>query len=169
MEKNLVINQIKSTMQLISSIDQDDDLYLPNLLNCLLSLVVLPVEDLKKKPREKIFGSSFKEFQKKTGIDPLLFNPIKCVNKGRIEYNRRTPQKFVEKLRNGIAHQNISIKEFEGNQYIIIYNKFNKIKDFEIKITPRQLKRLAVFIGNSYLKSNWGMRYANRKSNKEVF
>lgn len=155
MDNNLIRKQIKETKEIMLQADTSDKLYLPLLINSLLSLVVLPIEELKRKPREKVFGSSFIEFQKTTGVVPILFKPIKDILGGEIFYSNRTPQKFVEKLRNGIAHQCIEIKEFEGTNYIIIYNIFKKgkmaIKDFEIKLSSNELKKLALFISNCYL------------------
>lgn len=158
MDNNLIRKQIKETKEIILQADTSDKLYLPLLINSLLSLVVLPIEELKRKPREKIFGSRFIEFQKATGVVPIIFKPIKDVKNRKIIYSNRTPQRFVEKMRNGVAHQCIDIESFENNVYIIIYNVFRKnkyrIKDFEIKLTASELKKLSLYIANCYLKKS---------------
>ena len=158
MEEKLIRKQIKETKDMIVKTSVNNEFYLTLLINSLLSLIVLPIEELKRKPREKVFGSSFIEFQKNTGVTPIIFKPIKEIENNTVVYHKRTPQKFVEKLRNGIAHQCIEIKEADTFYYVIIYNfyivKKKRIRDFEIKLSPVELKKLALFIANCYLKVN---------------
>ena len=86
MDENLIRKQIKETKEIIHRTDASDKLYLSLLINSLLSLVVLPMEELKRKLREKIFGSGFIDFQKVTGVVPIIFKPVKEVTNGKIIY-----------------------------------------------------------------------------------
>ena len=155
MKENEIIRRIKETKKILDNVSPNDEKYVTILLNSLLSLVVLPTESLKKKPCEKIYGTNMVEFYKATGITPVLFNPIKSYQDGETIKSRRTPQVFVTKLRNGIAHQCIEIDSFDNTTYVRIYNviKLNKNKkiDFDIRITTTELKKLALYIANCYL------------------
>ena len=62
-----------------------------------------------------------------TGVVPIIFKPIKDVKNGKIIYSNRTPQRFVEKMRNGVVRQCIEIESIENKANIIIYNVFRKI------------------------------------------
>lgn len=155
MNGNLTIKRIKETKTVLEEANTNDEKYLTILLNSLLSLVILPTEELKRKPRQKVFGSNMSTFLKSTGVVPIKFDPIKDYKDKKVVHYNRTPQKFVEKLRNGIAHQCIKINEFEGKSYIVIYNVFDRNKykaiDFETKLSVVELKKLALYIANCYL------------------
>jgi hypothetical protein len=62
---------------------------------------------------------------------------------------------FVNKLRNGIAHQNIEgINEDEVWIGLKLWNTNNDLIDFEIIFTIEELKKLALKIADDYLKSS---------------
>ena len=160
MEPNFTIKRIKQTKDLLNNLNPNSDEYLTMLLNSLLSLIILPVEEIKRKPREKTFNIRINDFYKIIGVTPIKFDPIKSVDKnGNIIKRNRTTNNFVIKLRNAIAHQNIKVNEIEGKTYITLFNIFKSnnlkrgIRDFEIKLSLVELRRLSLFIAESYLKN----------------
>lgn len=163
------IKQIEETKKLI----EKSTISTTELINSLLSLIILPYEKMKNE-KGKIFRGEYKELAKKIGICPTVFSPIKrCIN-GKIEDANKTIYSFVNKLRNGIAHQNLQINVDENKQVQFeIWNcyscseckkcklrkceeknytyKDGKVIDFKIKVTANELKKLALYIANSYL------------------
>ena len=91
-------------------------------------------------------------------------------------YSYKTIYSYINKFRNGIAHQNLNVFVNEDKVvYITIYNKHTNIKcqkckikkcvekglqynksgivDFKITVTVSQLQKLALYIADSYLKA----------------
>lgn len=175
-EQAFYLAEIKTTQQILIDL-KDMGEYSPTLLlNSLLTMVVLPYEKAKNKDKEKIFKLKFKDFETRMGISPTLFQPIKNCENCNVTYNNKTTGIFINKMRNGIAHQNISVSICGDRDFrITIKNKYqsrncNKcqnpickdkglkrenggIVDFEITLTVEQLRRLADYIANSYSKA----------------
>lgn len=171
------ISQIKTTKKIIEQFSNNDEFSPAMLINSLLSLVVLPFEKAKKKDGNKIFPGSYKDLEKKLGFNPEIFQPIKsCKNQGKIDYSNKNIYVYINKFRNGIAHQNLSISVSDERQvYISIWNKFESqsckkckyktcmekglklenggVVDFKIKVTVTQLQKLSLYIADSYLKA----------------
>lgn len=168
------IKQIKATIRLIENDEGNNDDKIALLLNSLLSLVVLPYEKAKKKNKKRIFAGSFNEkVVKGIGIIPLVFSPIKKCNKYSPQFSKKEITTFINKLRNGIAHQNITIHYVEDELHFLIANEFscsecksckekmcakhgvkkqkNKVQDFAIDVTAKQLRKTALYIARSYL------------------
>lgn len=170
MKDNEVLRRIRETKQILFEFDETDDRYFTILLNSLLSLIVLPTEKLKRRPMEKVFGASFAVFQNVTGIVPKVFNPIKKFDKAKGDFVRgnNTPQWFVNKLRNGIAHQHIEFIDTDADTKIRIFNVFpteeakKREIDFDIVLSAPELKSLALFIADCYLRT--GQTGAREKS-----
>lgn len=178
--KNFYIEQIKITKKIITTFCNNKEFSPAMLLNSLLSLVILPYEDAKKRDRSRIFDGKLQEIEKDLGITPVFFLPVKSCG-DKIEYNKRTVKLFVNKFRNGIAHQNLEIAVGENREVLItIYNKYScqacrkcsqrictekgltyqsgGVIDFKITVSVTQLQRLALYIANSYLKAIEGGR-----------
>lgn len=170
------ITQIKTTIAIIEKFSKTDEFSPTMLINSLLSLVVLPFESAKRRNREKIFPGEFKELSKKLGFSPVVFNPIKSCDEINPKYANRTIYAYINKFRNGIAHQNLSVAVAEDKSvHITIYNRYENPKckrckskkcaekglqyssggivDFKITVTVNQLQKLALYIANSYLKA----------------
>ena len=102
--------------------------------------------------------------------------PIKNCVDGDVSFNNKTIYAFVNKFRNGIAHQNLEISVDEQRHVnIIITNKFscknrnkckekrclekgvekhgNSIIDFRISVTVNELQKVALYIADAYLKA----------------
>lgn len=170
------IEQIKTTKEIIKRFSNTEEFSPTMLINSLLSLVILPFEKAKKTTRERIFPGTYKELERKLGFNPIIFQPIKSCNGREILYYNKTIYAYINKFRNGIAHQNLKVNVDENRIiFITIYNKFknvncNKCKvkqcknkglsysqsgiiDFKITVTVNQLQKLALYIADSYLKA----------------
>ena len=174
-EQAFYLAEIKTTQQIMEDLGKNN-IYMPTLLiNSLLSMIVLPYEKARNKGSGRLFSGKFSVFEHSMGITPTLFQPIKTCKNCQIEYNYKTTSIFINKLRNGIAHQNIAVSPIEDKDFnITIKNKYKKkecnkckepnckgkgvkrenggIIDFEITVTVKQLKKLANYISNEYLK-----------------
>lgn len=174
-EQAFYLAEIKTTQQILEDLGKNN-IYMPTLLiNSLLSMIVLPHEKAKMKNHEKIFGLPFSTFEKQMGITPILFVPIKCCDNEKVSFTYKTTHTFINKLRNGIAHQNIAVSIVNDKDFnITIKNKFqcrhcDKCKnpvckekgaklvkgggviDFEITVNVAQLTRLANYFANAYM------------------
>lgn len=162
--------RIRETREILEECNIDDHKYFTVLLNSLLSLVVLPIEQIKRQKGKQVFNGRYTEFLKTVSITPIVFSPIKKLNEdGTVENEKRLISCFVRKLRNSVAHQNIEFIDGEEETYIRFYNvasnnskaikkysgnckiEHSKLIDFEIKINAIQLKKLAIYIANKYL------------------
>lgn len=173
-EQAFYLAEIKTTQQILADYGLKGT-YMPTMLiNSLLSMIVLPHEKAKSNNPDRIFSGRYSVFENQMDITPKIFSPIKSCENGKVLYNNRVTSVFINKLRNGIAHQNISVSIVDDYDFeITIKNKYqnrncNKCKnntckekglrkenggviDFEIKVNVSQLKRLAEYIANSYI------------------
>lgn len=175
-QRPFFIKQIETTKKIIKKFSNTDEFSPTMLINSLLSLVVLPFECAKKTDGNKIFPGHFADLVKKLGISPQIFVPRKSCVDGNVSYNNKTIYAFVNKFRNGIAHQNLEVSVDEQRRVnIIITNKFsckncnkckekrcleksvekhgNSIIDFRIKVTVSELQKVALYIADAYLKA----------------
>lgn len=175
-QQRFFIAQIETTKEIIKKFSNTDEFSPTMLINSLLSLVVLPFECAKKTDGNKIFPGRFADLVKKLGITPQIFVPIKSCVDGNVAYNNKTIYAFVNKFRNGIAHQNLKVSVDEQRRvYIFITNKFsckncnkckekrclekgvekhgNSIIDFRISVTVSELQKVALYIADAYLKA----------------
>ena len=124
---------------------------------------------------QKIFPGKYSDLEKKLGFSPLIFQPIKSCNSKKTVYYYKTIYAYINKFRNGIAHQNLSVSVDENKEIrITIFNVYNKncknckskncinkglnyspkgIVDFKITVTVKQLQKIALYIADSYLKA----------------
>lgn len=169
------ISQIKTTKEIINTFSATKEFSPTMLINSLLSLVVLPFEQAKKTNGKKIFPGKYSDLEKKLGFSPLIFQPIKSCNSKKTVYYYKTIYAYINKFRNGIAHQNLSVSVDENKEIrITIFNVYNKncqnckskncinkglsyspkgIVDFKITVTVKQLQKIALYIADSYLKA----------------
>lgn len=175
-QQQFFISQIETTKKIIKTFSDTDEFSPTMLINSLLSLVVLPFECAKKTDGNKIFPGRFKDLVQKIGITPQIFVPIKHCVDGDVSYSNKTIYSFINKFRNGIAHQNLEVCVDEHRHIkIIITNKFScknckkcdskkclekgvkilrkSVIDFQISVTVEELQRLALYIADAYLKA----------------
>lgn len=173
-EQAFYLAEIKTTQQILEDLGKNN-IYMPTLLiNSLLSMIVLPYEKAKTKGSGKVFSDKFSVFEHNIGIKPTLFQPIKTCKNCKIECNKKVTSIFINRLRNGIAHQNITVSPVGDRDFsITIKNKYKNtncnncknptckskelkrenggVIDFEITLTVEQLMKLAEYIANKYL------------------
>ncbi len=148
------IEFIKRTTSVIEEYDGKFNVTL--LVNCLLGLLILPHEYYNKKNYSFLEEDIEKIPEIKNIIVPekLTFNPTKKKN-GEIVPDRKSLKILLNKIRNGIAHQNIeAINQDDNWSGVSIWNcyplKSNNI-DMKIELTSRELKDFALFISNKYI------------------
>ena len=156
---DLDINFVKRTQRIIK--DYEGDLEYSLLINCMLGLILLPVEVNKQKQLSflqhnindiDIIQSIFSKDKKH------IFNPTKYNKKSKVYENvPKSLLTFIIHLRNSFAHfSNARANNQEGEwisvrlKDINIYNKDNV--ELEITIEKDDLKILAMFLSNEYIK-----------------
>lgn len=178
-EQAFYLSEIRTTQQIMVDLGKNG-IYMPTLLiNSLLSLIILPYEKAKARDNNRVFSGKFSTFENQMGISPIIFQPIKSCDGSNVKYNNKTTNTFINKIRNGIAHQNISVSISDNRNFsITIKNKYrnkecNKclkkecmskgikkenggVIDFEITVSLEQLKKLADYVANAYLNAIGG-------------
>ena len=171
------IRQIKTTKKIIETFTNTNEFSPTMLINSLLSLVILPFERAKKNNGKRIFGGKYQqEIVEKLGISPDIFEPIKSCDGEKPAFRNKSIYSFVNKFRNGIAHQNLDVHvNADRVIHITIYNKYycnqcktckkksckekkisysnNGVIDFQITVTVKELQKLALYIADSYLEA----------------
>ncbi len=138
------------------------------LLNCLLGLIVTVSENENQKL--KVFKGKIDDdflalvpdkigFVEEIQVNNSFDLTDKCVTKlnARVGHKNDLKRKdkfwLLNKIRNGIAHQNIEgVNEEKKWVGVRLWNKPNaKMKDFEIVFTIEELRKLATELSNKYL------------------
>ncbi len=150
--KNFDIEFVERTKRLLE--DYDGSLDFSNLLNCTLGLIILPFE---KGQGGSIFGTTdLTTIQTQIGFNLHKFNPIKSKNKNTTQYHTADLDKFLRKLRHGLAHQHIKPINKSGKWVgVKIWNEWMdpppKEVDLEVDFTKEQFRKFAIFIAELYL------------------
>jgi hypothetical protein len=124
---------------------------LTNAINCMLGLIILPNEMLKRSQSPK-WGLPIAEIQELNFLRIRQFKPIRGKRNGVTEYFPKTLKVFLKKVRNGLAHQNI--KPINMNGFftgIEIKNYHRNIVDLEVEFSRQELEQFALFIAGEYL------------------
>ncbi len=166
--KNYKIDFIKRTKEILEGnyqYFQNKDREVTFLLNCLLGLIIAISENEKKKRtvfKENIDDSFIEFIPDKIGfLDSQKFDKD-LTNKNLTELNLKIGHRndlkgknklwFINKLRNGIAHQNIEEVNKNGVWTgVRLWNLNNSRKDFEIVFTIEELKKIAIKLSDMYL------------------
>ena len=167
--KNYKIDIVTRTKELLEdnfSDFQNKDKEVTFLLNCLLGLIV-NVSENEKISNLTITGNIDKDFlsnipdkigfiikgQHKQDLTNTDLTDIQTKVGHKTELISCKKLWFVNKLRNGIAHQNIEgINDNDIWVGLRLWNTYNDVKDFEIIFTIDELKKLALKIADEYLK-----------------
>lgn len=144
---------------------QEKDREVTFLMNCLLGIIVSISEN--RKMSNSIFSNKIDVkflalipekigfITSYTNINKLMNVNLKQRSVGighKHELKTKTKIWFINKIRNAIAHQNISAVNKDGNWVgVILHNKYNNIVDFEIEFSVKQLKRFTKELGKEYL------------------
>ena len=174
-QQEFFISQIEATKRIVKTFSNTDEFSPAMLINSLLSLVILPFECAKKRNKERVFPGKYVDLIKKLSVTPSVFVPIKSCSGEKTEYGNKTIYVFVNKFRNGIAHQNLTVDIDEQRHiHITVVNKFscnnckkckkkcceekglkkqgNSVVDFKIRVTVEELQKIALYIADAYLK-----------------
>lgn len=124
--REFYINQIKTTEKIVKQFSNTSEFSPTMLLNSLLSLIILPYENVKRSGRGKVFSGKIKELNKKFGFNPEIFEPIESCNGNKPNYKKRKDiYTYVGKFRNAIAHQNLRVIVGDKREIeIVIFNRF---------------------------------------------
>lgn len=175
-EQAFYMAEIKTTQHILSELGNCEHYNPTLLLNSLLSMIVLPYEKAKKHNNKFFPEEKIRDLEKDVSITPKLFQPISKCDGNNPSYNKQTLKSFVNKLRNGIAHQNIVITISGDREFLItIKNKFTckhcngcnnprckekgvkrekgGVIDFILTVSVAQLKKLAFYISNAFIKA----------------
>lgn len=180
--RDFILFQIKETLETNDLLDLSSLTHRILLYNSLISLIVLPVEEIKKsgtaKEKNRVYQGSLSALQEKCNFTIELFEPIlKFDNKThRLKFNKKDMYSFMRKLRNAVAHQNVRFYEESGHTRITFSNvytstaqpseeikeqikerglklKGKSVEDFRISISFEGLKKLGDWIGSEYLRT----------------
>ncbi len=131
-------NFIERTLNILDEYSDNTQYDVTLLLNCLLSLVVFPIEETKDEISLK--SEIFKD---------------KCVNKleelkNKKAYINKDSENFFRNIRNSIAHLNI--KTNSKNEIIEDITLWDK-PNFRINISVDNLRKFARFVAEQYLQT----------------
>lgn len=166
---NYRIDFVKRTKEILEGNFQffeEKDREVTFLLNCLLGLIVTISENEKRK--EKVFKGNIDTdfltlipdkigFVERRQVDDDLTNPdltelnVKVGHK--YDLKKKSKLWLINKIRNGIAHQNIEgINANDKWTGVRLWNSNNDSrKDFEIIFVIEELKRFAIALSDKYL------------------
>ncbi len=158
--------------------DKDKDREVTFLMNCLLGLIVTVSEEENRK--RKVFKDEIDDgfldlvpdrvgFVEEIQVADDFDLTEKCVTELNALVGHRNDLKgkdkfwFLNRIRNGIAHQNIKgVNENEKWVGVRLSNKPNaKMKDFEIVFTIEELRNFALEISKRYLSEKTGDQQDN--------
>lgn len=137
------------------------------LLNCLLGLIVTVTEYEKRRNnifRGRIDDSLLELIPERIGfikeydaadITDVSLTKLQVTIGHKNDLKEKDKLWFFKKIRNSIAHQNIErINEDRKWIGVRLWNENSSKKDFEIVFTVEEMKRLAVYLADRYLKKN---------------
>jgi len=141
------IDFVKRTIKILDH--YNGDYSFSNLINCTLGLIILPYE---ARGSSSIFNKNIAVIDSLPSFTLINFNPIKVIKNNEVFYYPKSLKVLLQKIRNGLAHQNIRPVNFDGIlKSIVISNKYRSKQDLEIEFTEYELKNFALFISETYL------------------
>jgi hypothetical protein len=148
-------------------INYQDEFDMTNIINCSLGLIIFPFEFNRGRVRKitpNLFTLPAKDLAKDVGFRFSKFQPIENLDGNRhpilFNENKKSVKLLLNKMRNGLAHQNIRPKNNNGLfDEIVIWNIFergrgiNKFseKDVSVIFNQDQLKKFALLIADGFL------------------
>lgn len=126
-----------------------------NLINCTLGLIILPYENIQGSP-PPFWNTELDKIANLPSFKLQCFEPIKEMKESGFIYYPKTLKVLLQKIRHGLAHQNIEPVN-ENGQFtgVIIKNYYPPNSgnlDLEVHFSQRELKDFALFIADEYLK-----------------
>jgi len=168
--KDYKIDFIKRTKEMLEENYEsfkEKDKEVTFLLNCLLGLIV-SISENEKKGNEVFKGNIDDDFlillpdKIRFVEDKQMTNDLTNINLNELNVKIKISHKnalkgksklwLINKIRNGIAHQNINGINEDGRWVgVRLQNSNNSKKDFEIIFTIAELKKLAIALADMYL------------------
>jgi hypothetical protein len=121
---------------------------LSNTINCTLGLLILPYENVRNNP-DAFWDTDLNAIPNFPTSRIHIFQPIHKIRRnGLIEYYPTTLRVFLQKIRNGLAHQHIQPVNTNGRfTGVLIRNHFEQGNqnsvDLEVEFTRKQLEKFA--------------------------
>ena len=149
--KKFEIEFVERTKKILEEYTGDYDMSI--ILNCALGLIILPYEKRRDTPS---WNTELGDISELPSFNLKIFKPIRNTNNSGVTYYPKTLKVLLQKIRNGLAHQNIEPVNENGKFVgVIIRNYFNKANrhlDLDVHFSQQELKDFALFIANEYLK-----------------
>ncbi len=143
---------VRRTQNLLT--DYRGEYKLSNAINCMLGLIIFPNETLERS-HNPIWDILIADIQEINYLRINIFEPIRRKNGDEIEFFSKTLRVLLKKVRNGLAHQNISpVNENKLFTGVVIRNYYGAGRrniDLEIEFNRDELERFALFIAGKYL------------------
>lgn len=147
---------VKRTEKLLD--DYNGEFVITLLVNCLLGLIVMPNEAIKRTNRNFNFLSQ--DINTIPSLKPIIsrdgfsFSPTKQ-KRGVWIADAKTLKVFLKKIRNGIAHQRIEPKNKGKKWTRVIISDINERNGNNVELTceftVRELRQFAKYISREYL------------------
>lgn len=163
-KKAFTLEFLRRTKRNLNNYDNDFDM--TNLINCCLGLIVFPFEFGRNNSKPIILTKKAKDISKEIGFRFVKFRPIQDLRNGIPQLypeRNKTLELLLEKMRNGLAHQNIKPRNNNGFfDEIVVWNVFkrgrqpNVFSEIDVRIifNQDQLRKFALMITDSYLPKN---------------
>jgi len=157
--KNFPLDFVKRT---IANLDRyQGEFEFTNLLNCTLGLIILPYEKgMRGKHPQSVWNTNLNDVPNRPSFQIHRFEPLQKGRNGEPKYCKKTLKVLLQKIRNGLAHQNVWPINQNGEFCdVIIKNYFDDEHkdrddpDLHVQFSKNELKDFALFIANAYLKS----------------
>jgi len=156
---DLDINFVKRTQTIIK--DYKGNLEYSLLINCMLALIILPVE-VNKQKKLSFLGRDISEVKIIHSIlkkdKRYIFNPTRFNRKKKVYVDAsKNLLSFVIHLRNCFAHLSSAIPNNKDGEWVSVrlkdINSRNENNtELEITIGKEDLKQLAIYLSNEYIK-----------------
>lgn len=148
--KEFNLDFVRRTIQILD--DYNGKYTFSNLINCSLGLIILPYE---KRGFSSFLNQNISDINSLPSFTISKFEPRRSFKKGVVAFYPKTLKVLLQKIRNGLAHQNIRPINIDGILHSIeIANEFRGNTDLVIKFTEDELKNFALFISKLYLTEN---------------
>ena len=153
--KHFPIDFVRRTMANLAR--YRDKFEFTNLLNCTLGLIILPYEKAMKGTQpQSPWSTNLDVLSNLPSFQILRFKPLQKGRKGKPKDCKKNLKILLQKIRNGLAHQNVQPVnqngQFEG---VVIKNYFpdnQGVLDTHLQFSKKELNDFALFIANEYLK-----------------
>ena len=179
--RDFILCQIEESLEMNEVLDLSTLSHRIMLYNSLVALIVLPVEEMKKRgtknEKNPLYEKSLSDIRKSCSFVLETFDPIHGFDKreGLLTFQRKTTYTFMRKLRNAIAHQNVLFDD-DGFARISFFNWYsskalssdkvvnqindrglilnhNRVEDFRISMSFEELRDLSSWVGSEYLRA----------------